>query len=260
MATTVHFKKADSFDAACGQKQKFATVYKSEDGAHAWAGINVTTYALKVSCKRCQRSPAFAEQREREVARGAEKLAEKREEAARYAAEDAERTNTLRRVHGATPAEFEAAGVKLERIDYASEPASEYQRRIKSRLPVYPPRYAVGEWAYNPIANQNQRVVYVAWDASGFDMPEWRYSLPGYSARALMGPRDGAPYVEHRKVAPDTWAPIPPNDPAHPASRFNPNRVAACDNCGNAGCIRCAPTMEECATHMRPGCIPCAMV
>jgi len=107
-----------------------------------------------------------------------------------------------------TPEDFEALGFELN-CDYSAPGdeskgkfnggceygrVSEYWRRLQLRLPTKAPTHSVGDWAYNFIAKENQKIVSVTWD-QGFG--KWRYGLPGLSTPDVSSPFEGAPSVEY---------------------------------------------------------------
>ncbi len=107
---------------------------------------------------------------------------------------------TTSNMNGRTPEEFEAAGITLDAA-YDAAPGSEWRRRVHAGLPYKAPVATVGAWMYNPLANENQRVLRVVWDAGipGCCRGGWRYHLPGYSAFDAIsaGAHDSVPYVEY---------------------------------------------------------------
>jgi len=59
----------------------------------------------------------------------------------------------------------------------------------------------VGEWAYNPLCRENQRII-----RAGFFGGLPYYQLPGYGTRSLQNARDDAPFVEFKQTSECTWA------------------------------------------------------
>jgi len=73
------------------------------------------------------------------------------------------------------------------------------------------PRFAVGDWTYNPLCNKNYRVLRVAWeDGYGLFRSTWRYSVAGYSTLDPMGPREDVSNVEHELIpgSANVWRPV----------------------------------------------------
>lgn len=68
------------------------------------------------------------------------------------------------------------------------------------------PRFAVGDWAYNPHKNHNARVVNVEWDKAmhGYQ-GGWRYWVPGLGDPHMMAERKDRPYVEYEQVNAHCW-------------------------------------------------------
>lgn len=109
-----------------------------------------------------------------------------------------------RSMHHATPADFDAAGI-AQGVPYDASPNSEWCWRIKQGLPVNAPRFQVGDWAYNSMAGENQKVLTVWYDAPiGGTRGGWRVNLPGFGAfdDNVSLPSDAAPFVEYVQTAP----------------------------------------------------------
>lgn len=67
------------------------------------------------------------------------------------------------------------------------------------------PRFAVGDWAYNPLMRHNAQVQGVQWDNSLHGAGGWRYWIPGYGDPNLQPAREGARYVEYVEVREGVW-------------------------------------------------------
>lgn len=110
----------------------------------------------------------------------------------------------------ATPEEIAAAGILPISQEDVRKGTIEYFQRIKDHLPVFAPAFKVGDWAYNPVWKQNQRVVRIEWDDGfpGCSIPQWRYHVPGYGTTCLSSAFENAPFVEYERTASGSYRPI----------------------------------------------------